>query len=246
MQPMIRRLVFFLIVAAAPVHAVTAQTASAAPPVATSPAPIAAIAEPAPAIPPAAPAAVPPPPAAGPPPPGPGEVRVRIVTALGAIVIDLDRAHAPLTTANFLRYADQHRFDGVTFYRADIVDKASGLGLIQGGTRGDPKRSLPPVAHEPTTKTGLAHGVGTISMARLAPGTARGDFFITTGPLSSLDAHPQETGDNAGFAAFGHVVAGMEVVDRILTSPVSDTGTGAMRGQLLTKPVTIVTVRRVG
>ncbi len=195
-------------------------------------------------VPPAAAAA---PPASAPdavPPPGPGEVRVRIVTAAGPILVDLDRAHAPVTTANFLKYADQHRLDGTTFYRADVVDKASGLGLVQGGTRGDPKRNLPPIAHEPTTKTGLAHGVGTISMARLAPGTANGDFFITTGPLSSLDAHPQEVGDNAGFAAFGHVVAGMDVVTRILTAPVSDSGEGAMRGQLLVKPVKIVAVRR--
>jgi peptidyl-prolyl cis-trans isomerase A (cyclophilin A) len=182
---------------------------------------------------------------ATPPPPGPGEVRVRIATADGAIVVDLDRAHAPLTTANFLKYVDQHRFDGTTFYRADKVGPP-GLGLIQGGVRGDPRRILPPVAHEPTAKTGLAHVEGTISMARLAPGSARGDFFITTGPLSSLDAHPQAAGDNAGFAAFGHVVAGMDVVHRILDAPVSDAGEGAMRGQLLAKPVKIITVRRGG
>ena len=83
-------------------------------------------------------------------------------------------------------------------------------------------------------------------MARLAPGTARGDFFITTGPLSSLDAHPQEAGDNAGFAAFGHVVAGMDVVHRILGAPIGPGGDGAMRGQMLAKPVRIVTVRRGG
>ena len=180
------------------------------------------------------------------PPPGPGMVRVRIATADGTIVVDLDRGHAPLTTANFLKYVDQHRFDGTTFYRADKVDAATHLGLIQGGVRGDPQRVLPPVAHEPTTKTGLAHAEGTISMARLAPGSARGDFFITTGPLSSLDAHPQAAGDNAGFAAFGQVVVGMDVVRRILAAPVSDAGEGAMRGQLLAKPVKIVSIRRGG
>jgi len=180
------------------------------------------------------------------PAPGPGEVRVKLVTGSGTITLDLDRAHAPLTTANFLKYVDQHRFDGTAFYRADVVDKASGLGLIQGGVKGDPKRILPPVAHEPTTRSGLAHITGTISMARLAPGTARGDFFITTGPLSSLDAHPQEAGDNAGFAAFGHVVAGMDVVHRILGAPIGPGGDGAMRGQMLAKPVRIVTVRRGG
>jgi peptidyl-prolyl cis-trans isomerase A (cyclophilin A) len=196
------------------------------------------------AVPPPVPAAAPEP--AGPPPPGTGEVRVKLVTGDGTITIDLDRAHAPLTTANFLKYVDQHRFDGTSFYRADVVDKASGLGLIQGGVKGDPKRILPPVAHEPTTKTGLAHVEGTISMARLAPGTARGDFFITTGPLSSLDAHPQAAGDNVGFAAFGHVVAGMDVVHHILDAPIGPGGEGAMRGQMLAKPVRIVTVRRSG
>lgn len=175
-----------------------------------------------------------------------GMVRVRVVTSEGPIVVDLDRAHAPLTTANFLRYVDQKRFDGTSFYRATKVGGAPGLGLVQGGVRGDPRRMLPPVAHEPTTTTGLAHVEGTISMARTTPGSARGDFFITTGPLSSLDASPQATGDNAGFAAFGHVVDGMDIVRHILGEPVSDLGAGAMRGQLLVKPVKIVTVRRGG
>lgn len=169
---------------------------------------------------------------------------VRITTSDGAIVVELDRKAAPLTTANFLRYVDQKRFDGTTFYRATKV--APGIGLVQGGTRGDPKRNLPPVAHEPTTTTGLAHGEGTISMARTTPGSARGDFFITTGPLSSLDARPQDAGDNAGFAAFGHVTDGMDVVRHILEAPVDDSGTGVMRGQMLARPVKILTVRRGG
>lgn len=173
-----------------------------------------------------------------------GGPHVRIVTSEGPIVLELDKEHAPLTTANFLHYVDQKRFDGTTFYRATKV--GPGLGLVQGGVRGEPKRILPPVAHEPTSKTGLAHVEGTVSMARTTPGSARGDFFITTGPLSSLDAHPQEAGDNAGFAAFGHVIEGMNLVRHILDEPVGDTGTGAMRGQLLVKPVKIMTVRRGG
>lgn len=172
----------------------------------------------------------------------PDTTSVRITTSEGSIVVELDRKAAPLTTANFLRYVDQKRFDGTSFYRATKV--APGIGLVQGGVRGDPKRVLPPVAHEPTTTTGLAHGEGTISMARTTPGSARGDFFITTGPLSSLDARPQDAGDNAGFAAFGHVTDGMDVVHQILEAPVGDTGAGVMRGQMLVKPVKIVTVRR--
>lgn len=169
---------------------------------------------------------------------------VRITTSDGPIVVELDRKAAPLTTANFLRYVDQKRFDGTTFYRATKV--APGIGLVQGGVRGDPKRVLAPVAHEPTTATGLAHGEGTISMARTTPGSARGDFFITTGPLSSLDSRPQDAGDNAGFAAFGHVTDGMDVVRHILDAPVDDSGTGVMRGQMLVKPVKILTARRGG
>lgn len=174
----------------------------------------------------------------------PETTSVRVVTGEGAITVELDRKAAPLTTANFLRYVDQKRFDGTSFYRATTV--APGIGLVQGGVRGDAKRVLPPVAHEPTTVTGLAHVEGTISMARTTPGSARGDFFITTGPLSSLDAHPQAAGDNAGFAAFGHVTDGMDVVRAILAAPVGDTGDGVMRGQILVKPVRIVTVRRGG
>lgn len=181
-------------------------------------------------------------PAAAAPPPD--TTKVRIVTGDGAIVVALDRKAAPLTTANFLRYVDQKRFDGTSFYRATKV--APGVGLVQGGVRGDPKRVLPPVAHEPTTATGLAHIEGTISMARTTPGSARGDFFITTGPLSSLDAHPQAAADNAGFAAFGQVTEGMDVVRHILDAPVDASGEGAMRGQMLAKPVRIVTVRRGG
>lgn len=173
-------------------------------------------------------------------------VRVRLVTADGAIVVELERA-APLTTANFLRYVDQKRFDGTSFYRATKVEGAAGLGLIQGGVRGDPKRVLPPVAHEPTTRTGLAHVDGTISMARTTPGSARGDFFITLGAMSSLDASPQAVGDNQGFAAFGHVVEGLDVVRRILDEPTSPTaGEGVMRGQMLAKPIRILTARRAG
>jgi len=173
-------------------------------------------------------------------------VRVRLVTSAGTIVLALEKQAAPVTTANFLRYVDQKRFDGTSFYRATKVKGAPGMGLIQGGVRGDPARMLPPIAHEPTTRTGLAHGDGTVSMARGAPGTARGDFFITLGPMSSFDARPEDAGDNLGFAAFGQVVDGMDVVHAILDRPTSPgEGTGAMQGQILAKPVRIVSARRI-
>jgi peptidyl-prolyl cis-trans isomerase A (cyclophilin A) len=171
-------------------------------------------------------------------------VRVALNSSEGAIVIELGAKRAPITTANFLRYVDQKRFDGMSIYRATRV--APGFGLIQGGVRNDPKRALPPIAHEPTSQTGLSHKDGTISMARNAPGTASGDFFITIGDIPSMDADPSQPGGNLGFAAFGHVVEGMEIVRRILEAPTSPTeGEGAMKGQIHAPPVRILTARRV-
>lgn len=170
-------------------------------------------------------------------------VRVVVTTSDGSITLALDKDHAPKTTANFLRYVDQKRLDGVTFYRA--MKLGNGVGLIQGGLKGDPKRILPPVAHEPTTVTGLTHDDATISLARYAPGTATADFFITVGAIPYLDADPARAGDNQGFAAFGHVVEGMDVVRRILEAPTSLTeGAGAMKGQMIAAPIRILTVRR--
>lgn len=169
-------------------------------------------------------------------------VTVRLETSLGAIVIALDPVHAPVTTANFLRYVDQNRLAGTGFYRAMQVGEG---GLIQGGTRNEPKHTLPPIAHEPTSQTGLKHLDGTISMARYAPGSAAGDFFIAVGDLPSLDANPDAEGDNLGFAAFGRVVEGMDVVKRILAAPTSPTeGEGVMRGQMIAEPVKILAAMR--
>jgi peptidyl-prolyl cis-trans isomerase A (cyclophilin A) len=175
--------------------------------------------------------------------PKPATVRVDLTTSEGLIVLELEKERAPITTANFLRYVDQKRLDGSAFYRATKV--APGYGFIQGGIRNDPKRALPPIPHEPTTKTGLTHLDGTISMARLAPGSARGDFFITVGAVPSMDADPSQPGDNVGFAAFGHVVEGMDVIRHILDEPTSPTeGEGVMKGQMLAPPVKILSVRR--
>lgn len=176
--------------------------------------------------------------------PKPATVRVALTTALGPIVLELEKERAPVTTANFLRYVADKRFDGTGFYRA--MNLAPGYGLIQGGTRGDPKRVLPKIAHEPTTKTGLSHTDGVISMARAAPGTADGDFFIIVGALTSLDADPAKPGDNAGYAAFGRVVEGMETVKAIMAAPTSPTeGIGVMKGQMIAAPVKIVAAKKL-
>jgi peptidyl-prolyl cis-trans isomerase A (cyclophilin A) len=121
-------------------------------------------------------------------------------------------------------------------------------GLIQAGTRGDPKRVLPPIAHEPTSATGILHKAGAISMARFAPGTATGDFSILLSDMPGLDANPDATTDDgkAGFAAFGHVVEGMDVVRKIYDVPLSPTaGQGVLKGQMIEKPVRVTSVRRV-
>lgn len=183
------------------------------------------------------------------PPPAPAEVQVTLTTEKGAIVLALDAAHAPVTTANFLRYVDQRRFDGVVFYRAMRLawgDQPN--GLIQAGTQNDPRRLLPPIAHEPTDATGIRHKAGTVSMARYAPGTATGDFSILLSDMPGLDADPAaETPDRrAGFAAFGHVVSGMDTVRAIFAAPVSSTkGEGVMKGQMLEPTIRILTARRV-
>lgn len=175
-------------------------------------------------------------------PPAPAVTRVQIVTTMGPITLELEKQRAPVTTANFLRYVDAKRFDGIAFYRAM---KLSWGGLIQAGIR-DARKLFPPIKHEPTTETGLTHSEGTISMARLAPGTATADFTIMIGDMKGLDADPKATGDNQGFAAFGHVVEGMDVVKAIQAAPRSTTlGEGVMKGEMLEPTVKILTVKRL-
>lgn len=175
--------------------------------------------------------------------PLPDEVRVRLETEAGTIVLALDARRAPITTRNFVRYVDEGRFDGTTFYRASKTPGTTGRGFIQGGIRRDVRRSFPAILHEPTSETGIRHREGTISMAKAEMGAgAIGDFFITASAMPSLDAR----GESQGYAAFGRVVEGMDVVRRILAAPtVENAGRGAMRGQMLADPVRIVAARRV-
>ncbi|WP_396593222.1 peptidylprolyl isomerase [Brevundimonas sp. R86498] len=169
--------------------------------------------------------------------------RVALETTAGRIVLEIEAVKVPVTAANFLRYVDEHRFDGVTFYRAMTSGPAT--GLVQGGTNNDPDRTLPPIAHEPTTLTGLSHIDGAVSMARYAPGTATGDFFVSVGPTPSYDAGRSFSVDPDGFAVFGRVVEGMEVVRTILSAPTSPTeGEGVMRGQMLEPRIVITSARR--
>lgn len=176
--------------------------------------------------------------------PKPATQKVAIETSLGRIVLELETERAPITARNFLRYADQKRLDGIGFYRS--VKVADKFGFVQFGVEGHPKRILPPIAHEPTTKTGVRHVNGAISTARLAPGTARGEFTISVGDQTSLDANPSAPGDNLGYAAFGRVVEGMDVIWKILDAPTSPTrGEGVMKGQMLELRIKVLSVRRV-
>ncbi len=175
------------------------------------------------------------------PAPLPDLVRVRLDTEAGPITLELDARRAPRTTANFVAYVDQNRFDGTVFYRAARTRGAPERGFIQGGIRRDARRALPRIPHEPTSETGLRHIEGAISMTRMEPGTAMGDFIIAANPIPSMDAR----GGEPGFAVFGRVVDGMDVVRRILASPTApNAGSGAMRGQMIERPVTIVSARR--
>jgi peptidyl-prolyl cis-trans isomerase A (cyclophilin A) len=163
-------------------------------------------------------------------------VKVALDTSAGRIVLALDRGRAPLTVANFLAYVDSKKLDGESFYRA--MPYGDG-GLIQGGITSDVRKLRPPVAFESTTATGLSNTAGTIAMAAPAPGQAQADFFIMTTDITAFD------GPN-GFAAFGRVVEGMDVVKKILAAPVSPTaGEGAMKGQMLEPRVTITKAGRL-
>ncbi len=168
-------------------------------------------------------------------------VSVTLTTSEGPVVVTLDKGKAPITVANFLRYADDKRLDGTAFYRA--MKLGENAGLVQFGTRADPKRTLPPIAHEPTSQTGLSNTDGALAMARYAPGTAAGDVFIVVGDLHTLDA----SATDPGFAVFGHVVEGMDVVRRILAAPTSPTeGEGVMKGQMLEPAIKLISARRNG
>ena len=149
--------------------------------------------------------------------------RVRILTELGDFTIEVDPAHAPISSADLLAYVDRGLLDRQSVYR--IVTMANQpetvkarIEVVQFGWLGaspDAAPPLPVIAHEPTSITGLRHRDGTVSMARLAPGTASAAFFICIGDQPSLDFGGARNPDGQGFAAFGQVVDGMDVVRRI-------------------------------
>lgn len=170
--------------------------------------------------------------------------RVAIKTGRGTIVVELEAQKAPLTSANFLRYVDAQAYDGGTFYRAARTEGRTRDGTIVGAPPAK-ARPFPPIRHESTSKTGLRHLNGTLSLGRFAPGTATNNFFICVGDQPYLDANPGAPGDNLGYAAFGRVISGMAVVEKILSLPTNgETKFADQRGQWLKPPVTITSMRR--
>lgn len=150
--------------------------------------------------------------------------RVVIKTDLGDITIELYEDKAPKTAANFLKYVDGRLFGGATFYRVVRMDNQPDndvkIQVIQGGLKDDDHPAmLPPVEHETTAQTGVLHEDGVISMARWGPGTATSEFFICVGNQPELDFGGKRNPDGQGFAAFGKVVSGMEVVNKIHSQP---------------------------
>lgn len=174
-----------------------------------------------------------------------GKPRVAIVTDKGTIIVELEDKKAPITATNFLAYVDRHRFDGGQFFRANRAKGAPGAGSIQGQPKPYSRRA-PPIAHESTLKTGLKHKTGAISMGRDAPGSATADFFICASPQPYLDAKPGKSDAAAGYAVFGYVVQGMDVVKKILAGRTDGaTNVPSMKGQILNPPVKIISMKRL-
>ena len=180
-----------------------------------------------------------------PPATGASVVPVIIETSVGVIEVEVDAAHAPLTAANFLRYVDAKMYDGGRFHRAVRLDnqvrKDVLIEVIQGGRnpeRAKAEKSFGPIALERTSVTTLKHIDGAVSMARGATAdSASSDFFLCVGPQPALDFGGARAADGQGFAAFGRVTSGMDLVRRIQAGQTND------REQLLA-PVTIVRIYR--
>jgi len=169
-------------------------------------------------------------------------VRVRFDTALGPFEVELDPARAPVTAANFLKYVDGGFYDGGQVHRSARLETQAArpvkIEVIQAGI--NPARraeSFPAIPLERTSVTGILHKDGAVSMARSSPDTATSDFFICIGDQPSLDFGGARNPDGQGFAAFGRVVSGMDVIREIHKAPAE--------GETLTPPVPLSRATRV-
>jgi peptidyl-prolyl cis-trans isomerase A (cyclophilin A) len=169
-------------------------------------------------------------------------VRVLVQTELGDIALEIDTKAAPNTAANFLRYLDAGHYDGGLFHRTVKMDNQPDspvkIEVIQAGVNPDRgKDGFPPIALERTSVTGLRHTDGVISMARGQPDSATSGWFVCINDQPSLDFGGARNPDGQGFAAFGRVVRGMDVVRKIQRAPNTD-------AQRLTPPIKIIKVSR--
>ncbi|MCF8262327.1 MAG: peptidylprolyl isomerase [Melioribacteraceae bacterium] len=151
--------------------------------------------------------------------------KVEIQTELGGIEIEIFFKQAPITSANFLRYVDERKFENTSFYRVVTPTNQPNndvkIEVIQGGLKFE-EDMHEPIEHETTEKTGIKHLDGVISMARSEPGTAASEFFICVGNQPELDFGGKRNPDLQGFAAFGKVTKGMDIVKKIQLSPESE------------------------
>jgi len=169
--------------------------------------------------------------------------QIQIITNIGYINAELYPDKAPVTVKAFLSYVDSGLYKNSSFYRVLMVESmASDLnsGVIQGGIwQSDNKRAvaLPGIPHESPKQTGLSHTSGTLSLARTTPGTANSEFFICIGDQTGYDSSKNFNPDGLGFAAFGRVTRGMDIVRQIQSQPAD--------GQLFTKPIVILDIKRL-
>jgi peptidyl-prolyl cis-trans isomerase A (cyclophilin A) len=169
---------------------------------------------------------------------------VKIETNFGDIIVDLYPEKAPKTVAAFLSYVDSGYYKDGSFYRVlkskDQPSSSFKSDLVQGGiweTKNKMQVALPGIPHETTKQTGLLHKDGTISLARLAPGTASSEFFIVIGDQPAYDYGGDANADLQGFAAFGKVIDGMDVVKQIHEQPDNETN--------FTPPLKIIDIIRL-
>ena len=175
--------------------------------------------------------------------------RVRVQTELGDIVLELDATRAPNTTTNFLKYVDAGHYNGGTFHRTVKMDNqpesSVKIEVIQAGVAADKaKEGFPAIALERTNVTGILHKDGVVSMARGTPDSATSGWFITINDQPSLDFGGTRNPDGQGFAAFGRVVSGMDVVRKIQAAPSSTNMSTNTEAQRLTPPIKILKVSR--
>lgn len=181
--------------------------------------------------------------AAGRPPADTEKAMVELKTELGTILIEVDGGRAPVTAENFLRYVREGFYDGGRFHRTVTPLNQPGqsvrIEVVQAGIAPARERDEhPPIPLERTRDTGLRHVDGAVSMARAEPDTATSDFFICIGDQPELDYGGRRNPDGQGFAAFGRVTKGMEVVRKIQAAPAE--------GQTLAPPVAILSARVIG